>query len=127
MNVTLKRLLAPALLAGALVAPAAARAAGARHPHSINAREHRQQERIRQGERDGDLTRREAERLEAEQARIRVDEAYARRSGDGLSARERARLERELNRSSRDIYRQQHDAQENERREERYERGHGRG
>jgi hypothetical protein len=126
MNVTLKRLLAPALLAGALLAPAAAQAKGTYHPRSINARERREQQRIRQGERSGELTRSEAERLEAEQARIRVAEAYARRSGDGLSAEERARLKRELNRSSRDIYRQKHDAQENERREERYERRHGR-
>ena len=126
MNVTLKRLLAPAALAAALLAPSAAQGEGVKHPHSINARERRQQQRIRQGERDGELTRREAERLEAREARIRVEEAYARRSGGGLSAAERARLERELNRSSKDIYRQKHDGQENERREERYERRHDR-
>lgn len=126
MNATVKRLSAAAALAAALLASAAARAEGVKHPRSINARERRQQERIRRGVRDGELTRREAERLEAREARIRVEEAYARRSGGGLSARERARLERRLNGSSRAIYRQKHDRQENERREERYERRHGR-
>jgi hypothetical protein len=122
MRVTLKRLLAPALLVGALVAPLAGAAqAQSSKPRSINGRERRQEQRIRQGERSGELTRSEAERLQAEQARIRVDEAYARRSGGGLTAKERARIEREESKASKDIYKQKHDAQENERREERRE------
>ena len=83
-----------------------------RRQQSINAREREQQERIRQGVRSGELTRREARRLEAEQARIRVNEAFARRSGGQLTLRERRRIERELNHSSRDIYRQKHDRQD---------------
>jgi len=63
------------------------------------------------------LTRREAGRIEAREARIRVNEAYARRSGGRYTARERARTQRQLNRTSRGIYRQKHDRQENERRE----------
>ena len=126
MNVTLKGLFAPAVLVCALFAPTAAQAAGTKHPRSINSRERREQQRIRQGERSGELTRKEAGRLEAEEAKIRVDEAYARSSGGGLSREERERLEKELNKASKDIYRQKHDAQENERREERYERRHGR-
>jgi hypothetical protein len=120
MRVTLKSLLAPALLVGALCVPLSAQAQSSK-PRSINARERRQEQRIRQGERSGELTRSEAERLQAEQARIRVDEAYARRSGGELTAKERARIEREENRASKDIYKQKHDAQENERREERRE------
>lgn len=112
MNTTLKKLTVAALACASLALAAAPTEAQCRHPRSINARERREQERIRQGERSGELTRREAERLEAEQARIRVDEAYARRSGDGLTAKERARLERELNRSSKDIYKQKHDGQD---------------
>ena len=79
---------------------------------SVNAREHEQQSRIRAGVRSGALTRLEAARLEAEEARIRRDEARARRSGGVFTARERARIQRELNHSSRDIYRQAHDRQE---------------
>jgi len=77
----------------------------------INSREYREQQRINQGIRSGELTRREARRLEAGLARIRIDERYARSSG-GISPHERARLERELNRESRGIYRQKHDGQD---------------
>ena len=80
-------------------------------PHGINAREHREQQRINQGIRSGELTRREARRLEAGLARIRIDERYARADGN-VTPRERARLERELNRESRGIYRQKHDGQD---------------
>jgi len=78
----------------------------------INQRERNQQARIRQGVRSGELTRREAGRLEAQQARIRVNEAYARRSGGKFTPRERARIQRQENRSSRNIYRQKHDRQD---------------
>jgi hypothetical protein len=81
-------------------------------PRGINSREYREQQRINQGIRSGELTRREAERLEAGLARIRIDERYARLSGGGISPRERARLERGLNRESRGIYRQKHDGQD---------------
>lgn len=112
------RLFAPAALVGVLLAalaPAAeahSRLPKCQQPRSINAREQRQQKRIAQGIRSGELTRREARRLEAEQARIRVDEAYARRSGGEFTARERARIQRELNQASRHIYRQKHDSQD---------------
>ena len=78
----------------------------------VDKRERHQQRRIRQGVRSGELTRRETERLQAEEAKIRVDEAFARRSGGELTAKERARIERELNRASKDIYKQKHDEQE---------------
>ena len=80
-------------------------------PRGINAREHREQQRINQGIRSGELTRREAGRLEAGLARIRINERFARSDGY-ISPRERARLERELNRESRGIYRQKHDGQD---------------
>jgi len=90
--------------------PAAGWAQDPEH-RTINGREREQQQRIRAGVRNGELTRREARRLESEEARIRVDEAYARRSGGQFTPRERARIQRELNHSSRDIYRQKHDRQ----------------
>ena len=113
MKAIYRKLLPAVALGAALVMPLAASAQTRCHnPRGINTREHHEQVRIRQGERSGELTRREAERLEAEQARIRVNEAYARRSGGELTAKERARLERELNKASRDIYRQKHDGQD---------------
>jgi hypothetical protein len=81
------------------------------HPRGVNSREHREQQRINQGIRSGELTRREARRVEAGLARIRIDERFARMDGH-LSPTERARLQRELNRESRSIYRQKHDAQD---------------
>ena len=78
----------------------------------INKREHNEQQRINQGIRSGELTRREADRLEAGMARIRTNERFARMSGGGINPRERVRLNRELNRESRAIYRQKHDGQD---------------
>ncbi len=82
---------------------------------SINERERNQQQRIRQGVRSGELTHREALRLEREQARIRLAEARARRSGGEFTLRERARVQRELNQSSRHIRHQKHDRQDRNR------------
>jgi hypothetical protein len=78
----------------------------------INNREYREQQRINQGVRSGELTRREAVRLEEGMAKIRTDERFDRRSGGGINRRERAQLNRELNRESRAIYHQKHDGQE---------------
>jgi hypothetical protein len=80
-------------------------------PRGINKREYNEQRRINQGIRNGELTRHEAGRLEAGLARIRIDERFARRDGE-ITCRERARLNRELNRESRAIYRQKHDGQD---------------
>ncbi|MGI8653653.1 MAG: hypothetical protein ACR2LC_00380 [Pyrinomonadaceae bacterium] len=110
-------LLGSLALVAATIFPATAITARAQtttgtHPSGINARERRQQHSIRQGIRSGELTRREAGRLEAGQARINVDEAYARRSSGKLTTAERRRLQAELNRSNHAIYKQKHDEQE---------------
>ena len=115
MRESLKKLLTAALFVVALAFPFAIQAQ-TRHanckPRSINTRERYQDRRITEGVRSGELTRRETRRLASEQARIRVDEAYARRSGGEFTAAERARIQRELNRASKDIYRQKHDGQD---------------
>lgn len=77
----------------------------------INPRQRRDQQRINQGIRSGELTRREAVRLEAGLARIRIQERFARRDGE-ITRRERARLDRALNLESRAIYRQKHGRQD---------------
>ncbi len=76
---------------------------------NINRRQAHQQARIYQGIASGSLTRFEASRLERQEGRIDVLEARDRRNG--LSPREHAQLERDLNRESRQIYRQKHDRQ----------------
>ena len=81
------------------------------HTPYINRRERHEQQRIRQGIRSGELTRREAARLELQQGRIRGYEWYARSDGH-VSRTERRHLDRMLDRASRDIYRQKHDRQD---------------
>ena len=83
-------------------------------PHAeagqITNREARQQGRIAEGIESGELTAREATRLERQQTRIEADRKKALADGN-LSPQEKATLTREQNRASRHIYRQKHDAQ----------------
>jgi hypothetical protein len=81
------------------------------HTPVIDKREHRQQVRIREGLKSGELTRREFVRLESEQSLIRFAEAKAKSDGS-VTCRERSKLNRMLDRASRDIYRQKHDGQD---------------
>lgn len=101
--------LALGLVVCALTAPA--NAAACNKKPSINKIEHKEQARIRQGIRSGELTRGEAARLEAEQAKIRVEEEFARMDGD-LSRKERQHLYKDLHQASRDIYCQKYDKQD---------------
>jgi hypothetical protein len=97
-------LLAPLVTASAATAPR-------QHRRGIEARQRYQDRRIEQGERSGALTYRESERLERQEARIERQEDRFRTSGGQFTPRERARIQRELNRESRQIYRQKHDRQ----------------
>lgn len=80
-------------------------------PGNINQRRARQQARIYQGVKSGSLTLRETEHLESQEGHIAAVEARDRRSGGGISPREHAQLERDLNRESRNIYRDKHNTQ----------------
>lgn len=88
---------------GLLVAVGAGRAEA-----SVNGRQARQAARIQAGVKSGELTRREAVALRAEQAALRAEERRYRRDGV-LTPRERADLRRDQNRASRHIARQKHD------------------
>ena len=77
---------------------------------SVDRRERRQQKRINQGVKSGELTRREAVRMEAQQARTNRLEAKAKSDGK-VTVKERARLQHRENKTSRRIHRQKHDAQ----------------
>lgn len=83
--------------------------AGVRDP-GVNARQHSQQQRVRQGVRSGELTRRETGALAREQKDIRqLERAY--KSDGELTRAERVDLQKEQNQASRHIYNQKHDAQ----------------
>ena len=83
---------------------------GTRDP-GVNARQHRQHDRITQGVRSGELTRRETRRLAEEQRDIRqLERGY--KSDGTLTTAERRDLHHEQNQASREIWQQKHDAQE---------------
>jgi len=86
--------------------------APAQRPRGINAREHRQVQRIKEGRQNDELTRGELDRLRADEAAVRAEERVYRKSGDGLNRRERRDLQRDLNRTSREIYRAKHNNRE---------------
>jgi hypothetical protein len=109
----MKRLSAVAwALAGWLGASLAAHADGPRpRDPGVNARQHHQRDRIQQGVRSGELTRRETGRLVHEQRDIRQLERDYKADGT-LTGAERRDLHQEQNQASRHIYAQKHDAQD---------------
>jgi hypothetical protein len=79
------------------------------HPRmGINARERRQHARIKDGKEDGQLTKAELDKLRADEAAIRAEEKVYRKSGGGLNKRERKDLQKDLNKTSREIHRAKH-------------------
>ena len=73
-------------------------------------RQQNQKARINEGVKSGELTKKEATKLHAEQRAIKTEERMAKADGKVTPA-ERAKLQRDQNRASADIYRQKHDAQ----------------
>lgn len=74
----------------------------------VNGRQANQQHRIAQGWHSGQLTGREAVRLERQQHRIARTE-HRMRATNGMNPHERARLHYRQDRASANIYRQKHD------------------
>jgi hypothetical protein len=96
-------------LATLVVVLGASLAAGAAE---VDRRERRQQERIAEGVRSGELTPRETARLERKEARLhREIERDRAANGGTLTPAQRRRVNRQQNRLSRQIYREKHDAQ----------------
>jgi len=79
---------------------------------SVNWRQDNQNQRIRNGWREGELTRHEMASLNSQVARIRAQEARDRRDGCGYTAAERARTQRALDLASRNIYRDIHNCRD---------------
>ena len=97
-------------LGGAAFAQAPAAPTGPQATPRIDQRQANQEKRIDQGVTSGQLTGREAVRLERREGKIAVDKAKAQADGVVTPA-ERRRLRREENRASKAIYRQKHDRQ----------------
>jgi hypothetical protein len=95
------------ILASVAIATLGAALPAAAQP--IGQREHRQEQRIRQGEVRGQLTPAEARRLQFLEMRLHRTEARMRaRNGGRLSPMERRRLQRMANRDSATIARLRH-------------------
>jgi len=97
------------ILGGVLVAALALTSVAQAQTHTpvINHREHRQERRINQGVRNGELTRNEASHLRTREAKLNHDKRMARADGR-VTVAERRHLRREENRTSRAIYRKKH-------------------
>ena len=77
---------------------------------TINQRERHQQRRIADGVRDGELTQKEARKLEKEQSKIHSAEAKAKADGE-FTAKERAKIQKRQDEASHHIYKEKHDKQ----------------
>lgn len=97
-----------ALVMAALPALALAQTAPA--TPNIDKRQANQERRIQQGVKSGELTPREAARLEKGQAKVQRMEAKAKSDGV-VTAQERKRITNEQNKQSRRIAREKHDQQ----------------
>jgi hypothetical protein len=75
----------------------------------IQQREANQQKRIEQGVQSGQLTPKEAGKLETQQARIKQSEDRMAAKHDGkLTKKEKAKLTKKQNRASKNIYKKKH-------------------
>jgi uncharacterized membrane protein YebE (DUF533 family) len=95
------------LLALVFLAAAGTAVAQSNQTPNLDRREVRQQRRITQGIKSGQLTPAETANLEAREAKLNADEAKAKADGV-VTQRERARLQREANRDSKAVYRKKH-------------------
>ena len=73
----------------------------------VGNRQIKQQKRIHQGLKSGELTRKEALRLEREQRRIQKTKHHALKDGE-LTPKEKIRLERQQNKANKHIYHLKH-------------------
>ena len=110
---------------GAIIAACAVSlpAMAARGGDRVDARQDRQQQRIDRGVRSGDLTPREARRLDHGQDRIDRMQRHARADGH-VDRNERHRIQREVAHQDRRIYRERHDRQRWGGHDQGYHRGH---
>jgi hypothetical protein len=114
LSAALAALMLPAVAQDATTTPAQPAPAppSTQKEQNVQHREHAQQERIANGIKTGELTPGEASTLEKEQARLnREARAMKAANGGKLSAADRAKLEQQQNKLSKQIYQQKHDAQ----------------
>jgi hypothetical protein len=95
-----------ALISAAVIAPAAAQTA----TPGVDKRQANQEARIQQGVQSGQLTPKEAAKLEKGQAKVQAKEDKAKADGV-VTAKERANLAKAQKKQSKKIYKEKHDKQ----------------
>ena len=95
-----------ALVAAAFALPAAAQTA----TPTVDARQANQEARIDQGVRSGELTNKEAAKLEKGQAKVEIKKEKAKTDGV-VTQKERAKLAKAQDKQSKKIHKQKHDKQ----------------
>jgi hypothetical protein len=108
MNTVKKALVT--LIGLTFAAVAASPALAGPHDPRVNARQHHQHDRVKQGVRSGALTRDETKQLAAEQRAIRKEERLYKSDGV-LTKDERRDLRQDQNAASKNIYNEKHDAE----------------
>jgi len=79
------------------------------HKPTIQERKHMQQARIRQGEKSGQLTRGETRHIEKQEHALNKEERQMRKEDGGkLTAQDRAKLNRQQNHLTKEIYNDKH-------------------
>jgi peptidoglycan hydrolase CwlO-like protein len=89
--------------------PAAVKTPGTKDP-KINKHQKNQKKRIKQGVKNGQLTKEEAKKLKEEQKKIREKEKEMKADGT-LTKEERKELKGELKEQSKEIYKEKHDGE----------------
>lgn len=74
-------------------------------------RQKKQQKRIHQGVKTGELTKQEALKLEAKEAKLHRQIRKDRKDRGGLTPKERAQINKKQNKLSKEIYKDKHDKQ----------------
>ena len=84
---------------------------GATFAEKVKKREKRQQQRINEGVESGELTKKEALKIEAKEAKLHRQIKKDRKDGGGLTAKERVKIDKKQDKLSKQIYKQKHDDQ----------------
>ena len=84
---------------------------GAAFADQAKKREKRQQQRINEGVKSGELTKKETLKIEKKEAQLHREIKKDRKDGGGLTPKERAKIDAKQDKLSKKIYKQKHDDQ----------------
>ncbi len=108
----MKRVILAGMLIGALAAGTATTSFGQETKEGrIKQRKEKQQQRIADGVKSGELNGKEAARIERNESKLNKEIRRDRKDGGGLTNKEKAKINRQQNKISKEIYKEKHDGQ----------------